>query len=289
MHNRYCNRGEAKKQALWYNICMKPLALYSPFNAPVFHAETVSSTMDVARDLTAQGAPHGTVITADFQEAGRGRIRQRTWNMEPCINLPFTILLRFSRIEDIPAALTLRTGLAAARAMEKFIPALSGRVLVKWPNDIMIRINDATVKKTAGILAEASGGTVFIGIGINVAQRQFPDSIQHRATSLSLASGEDIKSESRFVLLEKILACLHSEIESAAEKDWRIPLVERLYKKGERVSFMEGGADSGRMVEGILDGIGPGGELLITPDGSKKPRAFLAGELRLYSDEGAHP
>jgi BirA family biotin operon repressor/biotin-[acetyl-CoA-carboxylase] ligase len=268
---------------------MKQLAIYNPFNAPVFHEETVASTMDIARSLAARDALHGTLITADFQEAGRGRIRERSWNMDAHANLPFTILLRYPSIEAIPAALTLRTGLATARAIEDFMPALSGRVLIKWPNDIMIRINDTLAKKTAGILTEASGGVgvdsqvrVFIGIGINVAQREFPASIQHKAVSLSLASGTDIKNEARFTLLEKILVRLYNELENSPADDWRVPLAERLYKKDEPVCFAEGGAESERIVEGRLTGIGRGGELLITPNGENTPRAFLTGELRVY-------
>jgi BirA family biotin operon repressor/biotin-[acetyl-CoA-carboxylase] ligase len=272
-----------------YISSMERLAIHNPFNAPVYHEETVSSTMDIARSLAAEGAANGTVIAADFQEAGRGRIRSRSWNMDRAANLPFTILLRYPRMEEIPEALTLRTGLAVSLAIEDFIPALAGRLLVKWPNDIMIRINGTLAKKTAGILTEASGGAglvsqvrVFIGIGINVAQKEFPASIQHKATSISLASGADIKNETRFALLEKILFHLHNELEIAPAADWRVSLEKRLYKKGEQVVFAEGGADSGRVLEGRLEGIGSGGELLITPDGENTPRAFLAGELRIY-------
>ncbi|MCL2319163.1 MAG: biotin--[acetyl-CoA-carboxylase] ligase, partial [Treponema sp.] len=112
---------------------MKILPLNNPFGAPVYHEESVSSTMDTARDLARKQAPHGTVITVDFQEAGRGR-SGRSWITDPGKNLLFTILLRYKDIQSIPAALTLRTGLAVSLAVEDLAPSLCGSVTVKWPN-----------------------------------------------------------------------------------------------------------------------------------------------------------
>ena len=253
---------------------MRLLAIQNPFNAPVYHEETVSSTMDVSRLLAERGEKHGAVIAADFQEAGRGRVRERPWDMERGNNLPFTILLRYGRLEAIPAAITLRTGLALALAIEDFVPALEGRVRIKWPNDIMIG-----AKKAAGILAEAEAGNVFTGIGINVAQNEFPPALRDKAVSIGGAAGITIAPETRFTLLEKILARLYRELAAA---DWRERLLERLYQKGQEVSFIDGAAGSNRAVRGRLDGIGQGGELLITPAGEARARAFVTGELRVY-------
>jgi BirA family transcriptional regulator, biotin operon repressor / biotin---[acetyl-CoA-carboxylase] ligase len=272
---------------------MEQLAVHNPFNAPVYHEDTVDSTMEISRFLARRGEPHGTVITADFQKAGRGRIKGRSWDMEKGSNLAFTILLRFSGIENIPSALSLRTGLALSLAIEDFVPVLTGKVLIKWPNDILIA---DSAQKLAGILAEADGGTVHIGMGINVAQKQFPGFLQNKAISISLALGaaieREITSEKRFTLLEKILVRLYREIETAndsadgaaagAATDWKSRIESRLYKKGEQVSFAAGAAgmaaNSGEIVSGILVGIGPGGELLIAPSGGGL-RSFYAGEL----------
>jgi BirA family biotin operon repressor/biotin-[acetyl-CoA-carboxylase] ligase len=250
---------------------MVALEIPNPFNAPVYHEETAVSTMDISRQLAAMGEPHGTVIAVDFQTAGRGRGKERSWDMDRKLNLPFTILLRYPAIEAIPAALTLRAGLAAALAIEDFVPPLSGAVKIKWPNDIMIGC-----RKAAGILAQADEGNVHIGIGINVGQKEFPGVLKNKAASIGLALGRDIACEERFSLLEKILFRLYRELETA-EKNWISRLEQRLYKKGEQVSFMEGAADSGTMVTGRLEGIGPEGELLI--EGESGTRAFIAGEL----------
>ena len=255
---------------------MRQLALHNPFNAPVYHEDTVDSTMELSRMLAGRGEPHGTVIAADFQKAGRGRIKGRFWDMEKGSSLAFTILLRFPGIENIPQALTLRAGLALSLAIEDFAPVLAGRVLIKWPNDILIA---GSARKLAGILAEADGGVVHIGMGLNVAQKQFPDFLRNKATSISLAAGGEIAAEDRFTLLEKILARLYNEIE--ADGGWKSRIESRLYKKGEQISFAEGAADSGKIVNGILTGIDSGGELLITPSGGGEPRSFTAGELVL--------
>ena len=259
-------------QAMWYKKPMKRLSVHNPFNAPVYHEETVGSTMDISRILARNGEPHGTVITADFQTAGRGR-SERSWNMDKNTNLPFTILLRYLNIEAIPAALTLRAGLAAALGIEDFAPSLSGAVKIKWPNDIMIGS-----KKAAGILAEAEAGNVHIGIGINVGQKEFTGDLNKKAASISLALGREIAAGERFVLLEKILARLYGELETAAGKDWRGRIEQRLYKKDEQISFIEGAADSGTVIKGRLAGIGPAGELLL--EGESGTRSFITGELQ---------
>jgi len=264
---------------------MNQLTLHNPFNAPVYYEDTVDSTMNVSRILARQGEPHGTVIAAGFQSAGRGRIKGRSWNMEKGMNLAFTILLRFPGIENIPRALPLRTGLAISLAIEDFAPALAGKVFIKWPNDILAA---PSAKKMVGILVEADGGDAHIGIGVNVAQQQFPDFLQEKVTSISLAAGREIASGECYTLLEKILVRLHAEVGASGgdhvgghDGDWRRRIEERLYQKGEQVCFAEGAADSGKTVTGILAGIGPEGELLIADSGGTegKTRMFTTGEL----------
>ncbi|GHU16267.1 hypothetical protein FACS1894163_05300 [Spirochaetia bacterium] len=285
---------------------MTQIDLSNPFGAaiyttgaPVYHAAVVSSTMDEARLLAEQGLPHGTVISADFQEAGRGRVRGRPWLADRGKNLFFTILLRYPKIEMIPQAITLKTGLAIAEAVEDFAPPLAGRVQVKWPNDIMIG-SGGCARKIAGILTEGDGTRVFIGIGVNVAQTEFPPELRSRAGSIALALGtlgsgapEQLSAESRFSLLEKILARLYAELETAEDggsrDSWRERLTERLYRKGEQVCFVDGAADSGREVTGRLAGIGDGGELLIVPDGETAARAFVTGELNSNSHFNHEP
>jgi len=278
---------------------MTSLKIRNPFNAPVYYEETVSSTMDVSRKLALgnspcdapYGTPHGTVILADFQEAGRGRKRDRRWEMERGANLSFTILLRFSAVESIPPALTLRAGLAVCLAIEDFAPCLQGSCSVKWPNDILIKsVHGEGYKKAVGILCEADGGNVHLGIGINAAQKEFPSHLREKATSITLAADRDISQDERYVLLEKILSRLYGELgaaqkgeaENIANKNLKTRLEQKLYKINEQVLFIEGAAGSGKEVKGRLAGIAEGGELLIVPNGEEHGKSFVTGELVFF-------
>jgi BirA family biotin operon repressor/biotin-[acetyl-CoA-carboxylase] ligase len=277
---------------------MRTIPITNAFGGPVYFEETVSSTMDLSRRLAAEGAPHGTALCAGFQEAGRGRTGGRTWLGDAGDNLFFTLLLRYGSFAGIPAALTLRTGLAVSLAIEGLLPPLAGRLRIKWPNDVLILLPQGG-RKTAGILCESDGSAVFIGIGVNVRQGGFPPGLRRRATSLNLAMGElalgALDGDLRFALLELILSRLRRELGGAGLSeaggdsipgpgpgpDWRARLEERLYMKGERVRFIAGGADAGRPVEGLLRGVGPTGELLILLPGGET-RAFVTGELDIW-------
>ncbi|MDR0689446.1 MAG: biotin--[acetyl-CoA-carboxylase] ligase [Spirochaetaceae bacterium] len=257
------------------------LLVPNPFGAPIYYRETLSSTMDEARWLKTQGEPHGTVICAGLQEAGRGR-KNRPWSAAAGESLLFTILLRYPRPSALPRAITLKAGLALSLAVEDFAPPLLGRVRVKWPNDLMI-----DSRKAAGVLTEGDGETVYIGIGVNVAQTVFPEAFRAKATSLTLALGDRaaLGPKSRFLLLGKILPRLYRELDApeAGDGSWRGRLEERLYRRGRPVRFFPGGADSGQLVEGTLEGIGPEGELLLIPQGASGSVPFTTGELDVYT------
>jgi BirA family biotin operon repressor/biotin-[acetyl-CoA-carboxylase] ligase len=253
-------------------------AILNPWKAPVRYYDTVASTMDECRALAARGEAHGAVVIADYQEAGRGRMG-RSWEADRGRNLFFTVLLRYPDIPSIPRALTLRAGLAVSLAIEDAAPALRDAVRVKWPNDIMI-----DSRKAVGILTETDGKNVYIGIGVNAAQTAFPAGIAAKATSIRLAlQARQLPAASepaREALLERILAFLYREIVSAAP--WRERLEARLYMKGRPVRFIAGGADCGRVVEGVLAGLGDGGELLIVPGDGAAAAAYVTGELQAY-------
>ncbi|MCL2008367.1 MAG: biotin--[acetyl-CoA-carboxylase] ligase [Treponema sp.] len=261
---------------------MEELKIENPFGGRVYWEETVSSTFDVARLLAEKKEGHGLVITADFQEAGRGRLN-RSWKAERGESLLFTILLCYKDFSSIPGALTLRTGLAVSEAIEEVFPALKGHVMVKWPNDIIIK-----KRKIVGILTEADGNNVYIGVGINLAQKEFPEELRHKAGGIFRLIPEadipigDVKPR----LLGQILIELHKELEGPAlNSHWKERLLERLYMKNQSIVFINGiSADNENPIEikGILSGIGGSGELLIIPEGEDEERAFITGELRVY-------
>jgi len=148
------------------------------FGAPHRHYRRTESTNDRARELAAAGAPHGTVVTADEQTAGRGR-QGRTWTAPPGKALLYSALLR--PLEERHAALPLAVPLAVCAAAEELHPGIECKV--KWPNDVW-----REERKLAGVLIEArpQDGWAVIGIGLNlsIATEEFPPELRETATSL---------------------------------------------------------------------------------------------------------
>jgi biotin-[acetyl-CoA-carboxylase] ligase BirA-like protein len=129
--------------------------------SPRVHLRRTDSTNVRARELAAAGAPHGTVVTATEQTAGRGR-QGRVWVAPAGRALLCSVVIR-----DPPRLLPLATGVAVADSVEAVIGG-PGRTAVKWPNDIWL-----DGRKVAGILVEGrpQEGWAVIGIGLNVALR----------------------------------------------------------------------------------------------------------------------
>ena len=124
---------------------------------------STTSTLDVAHRLAAEGAPAGTLIVADQQTAGRGR-GGKNWASAPGAGLWLTLIERPSDTSGLDV-LSLRVGLAAARALDRFA---AEPIRLKWPNDLFIDRG-----KLAGILVEARWREsalewVAVGLGINV-------------------------------------------------------------------------------------------------------------------------
>lgn len=142
-------------------------------------AETGSSNADLLA-AAAAGAAEGTVLVAEAQTAGRGRLGRR-WASPPRAGLTFSVLLR---PDTVPAALLgwlpLLAGVAAAASVHA-VAAVDATL--KWPNDVL-----AGGRKLGGILAERNGTAVVVGIGINVWQAQADLPPDVGATSLALAS-----------------------------------------------------------------------------------------------------
>jgi BirA family transcriptional regulator, biotin operon repressor / biotin---[acetyl-CoA-carboxylase] ligase len=144
----------------------------SALGRPRLHLRRTDSTNDRARELAASGAPHGTLITASEQTAGRGR-QGRTWLAPAGRALLCSLLLR-----DPPRLLPLAAGVAVASVVGPH-----GRV--KWPNDVLV---DA--RKVAGILVEGRPQErwAVVGIGLNVAVRadEFPPELRESAGTMGL-------------------------------------------------------------------------------------------------------
>ncbi len=149
-----------------------------PWLASVHAYAQIGSTNDEAARLARQGASEGTVVVADQQTAGRGRL-DRTWSAEPGTSLLASWIVR----PEIPPEDRALLSLAAAAAVAAAVEQESGVALrIKWPNDLL-----ADGRKIAGILSESlPDGAVVVGLGLNVRQDGFQGDLARSATSLLL-------------------------------------------------------------------------------------------------------
>lgn len=162
---------------------------------PRIHLRRTDSTNERARQLAEGGAPHGTLVTAGEQTAGRGR-QGRSWSAPPGKALLCSLLLR-----EPPRMLPLAAGLAVAEVAGE-------GALIKWPNDILMED-----RKIAGILVEGRPQQhwAVLGIGLNVALRRedFPPELRELAGTLGL--DEDAIEPT----LERLLRCLERWLDAS--------------------------------------------------------------------------
>jgi BirA family biotin operon repressor/biotin-[acetyl-CoA-carboxylase] ligase len=131
------------------------------------------------------GAPDGLVALADVQHAGKGRLG-RVWSAPPGASLLVSVLVRPRLPRDHWPWLTGATGLAA---VETVVSCCDLPARMKWPNDVVLVPPSQAPGKLAGILAEAAGDAVVIGMGLNIAWDEVPDELAGIATAVSLAGG----------------------------------------------------------------------------------------------------
>jgi BirA family biotin operon repressor/biotin-[acetyl-CoA-carboxylase] ligase len=210
--------------------------------------ETAASTNDEARILGQAGTPGGLVLLALQQTAGRGR-RGAIWFSPAGESLAFSILIRPEEPKALWPRLALATGLAVAEAVESF----GINAGIKWPNDVWIRS-----RKVAGILVEAGTDFAIIGIGLNVNTREFPEEVANIATSLELESGRKIFRHEVLGALIRRFALRQSQI-GADFGELLDAVRQRCVLTGNRVSL----TTSGGRKEGTVEGIAPGGELIL--------------------------
>ena len=233
-----------------------------------WHA-SLPSTMDVAATLAHEGKPHGAIVFADEQTAGRGR-RGTTWASPPGAGLYFSFIARPDSGHAGASTLSLLT-LAAGVAVRDGIVAATGLVPeLKWPNDVLVGR-----RKLAGILAEGLAiGTpeqaVIIGVGVNVLRASYPPDVSARATSLEDELGRRID---RGLLLTAILISLWDRLAQLGQSPgdilqaWRAASPSAI---GTRVEW------DGR--HGVTAGIDDDGALLIKS--ASGVERIIAGELQ---------
>jgi BirA family biotin operon repressor/biotin-[acetyl-CoA-carboxylase] ligase len=223
--------------------------------SPHVHHRVTDSTNARARALAMAGAPHGTLVTAGAQTAGRGR-QGRSWTAAPGDALLLSLVVR--GVEPSVALLPLAAAVAVCDSLQPIEAA------IKWPNDVWIGR-----RKVAGILLEGrpQEGWAVIGIGLNVRTRAFPGELSETATSLALAGGEASVDEALagvLAALDRWLAADPADVLAA----WRA----RDALLGERVSWQNGA--------GTAAGISDSGSLLVTAESGDQVE-LDAGEVHL--------
>jgi len=230
-----------------------------PLGKKIHHFFKTDSTNSVAMLLGEQGEPHGTLVIAEEQTAGRGRAGH-AWHSEKTNGIYMTLLLRPPVSPQQAPVITLVAGLAVRDAVVEqtgLVPDL------RWPNDAMFGR-----KKFCGILTEMNAEQdqihfVAVGIGINVNHKEIPDGLQKIATSLRIESG---KIHSRVEIVTRLLWHMDSYYNRFL-KEGPEPIVARFsevssFARGKRVRIT---TMNGAYV-GTTEGLEPGGLLRVRRD-----------------------
>lgn len=225
---------------------------------PVHYFEQTDSTNLRAKELAATGAADGTLVLADSQTSGRGRL-DRAWASPPGANLLLSIILRPNLALGSFFRLTMAAAVALARAVEELTDLAP---LIKWPNDLYL--DEA---KLAGILTEISGQAegldwAVVGVGVNVNAAPELKTGDYRAASLADLTGRRVD---RLELLNLFLLRLEEMVEAGLPpQELRQHWLARSMTIGRRVTV----ADRGRNVTGLAQDIdGDGALILETDDG----------------------
>lgn len=241
----------------------------------------VDSTNLVAERLAARGAPEGTLVVADRQTAGRGRLG-RSFHSPAGVGLYLSLLLRPRLPGSQAHQYIFVAALAVAETVRQALPA-SVPIAIKWPNDVQL-----AGRKTSGInlpvqLAGERLASAVLGVGVNVNNdpTDFPKELRETATSVRIAGGKRV---SRTDFAEALLVRLEERIDAFRARGFAETLEgwHNFFRmRGERVRI--GGPGVGRESEGIVEGVDPDGALLLRAEGSTE--RILAGDVTVLRGE----
>jgi len=243
----------------------------TPWSDPVVLGVT-DSTNRVAMEMAENGAPHGTVVVADAQTAGRGRMGRR-WVSPAGKNLYVSLLLRPS----VPAADAPRLALVAGVALADTVEAMGVTASLKWPNDLY-----CGGRKAAGILAEMAsdpGGVrhVVIGVGLNVNMEEadFPPDLRDAATSLRIRAGRAFRRVDVLARLLDAFGTRYAGFIGGGFSTLRDGWDRRDFLRGRRVLLRRQGGEGW----GTADGLDAAGALRFLPDGGPAIESVHSGEI----------
>ena len=237
----------------------------------IFHHFRTGSTNTAALNLAQQGAEHGTVVVAEEQTAGRGRLG-RTWYSEKSSGIYGSVILRPPFSPTAAPILTLMAGVATQHALSS-VTGLG--VDIRWPNDLLVN-----GKKVCGILTEMNAElgrlhAVVLGIGINVNHSEMPAELKPFATSLRIESQRTWSRVQIFIaLLKELERFYHLLLEkgsAAIAEHWA---AASTYANGKRIRIMTAEAES----IATTAGVDPSGALRVRYDDGHE-ETLVAGEV----------
>ena len=242
-----------------------------PLGRNILHYFRTESTNALALKLAAEGAEHGTVVVAEEQTAGRGRMG-RVWYSEKSSGIYVSIILRPPLSPAAAPVLTLMAGLAAQRA----VSATTGLAVdIRWPNDLLVN-----GKKVCGILTEMSAEldrlhAIVLGIGMNVNHRRMPADLENIATSLRMEAHRAI---SRVQVLVALLRELDRHYQLLLT-DGKRAITERweavsTFAHGKQVRVVTVAGE----FRATTTGLDPSGALKVQYDDGRQ-ESLLAGEI----------
>ncbi|NOU99174.1 biotin--[acetyl-CoA-carboxylase] ligase [Paenibacillus planticolens] len=234
----------------------------------------VDSTQTIAHALVASGAPEGTLVLAEAQTAGRGRMG-RAWHSPAGKGIWMSLVLTPRVPVYFLPQLTLLSAVALCRSIQKVCQVDIG---IKWPNDLLIK-----GKKVSGILLESSGEDerlkyviAGIGISVNLKVEDYPEELRSVATSLAIESGAEIKRETlvqAFLLeFEELYALYLEKGFSPIRLLWEALSVT--LKRPIRTHSPSG------VIEGIADSLDDSGALTVITGNGEKIKVY-SGDIEL--------
>jgi BirA family transcriptional regulator, biotin operon repressor / biotin---[acetyl-CoA-carboxylase] ligase len=230
----------------------------------------IDTTMHEAARLASEGAPSGTIVGAEMQWTGQGRLG-RNWHSALGEGLYFTQILRIDLPPQRLPVVTLALGVAIADVL-KLLTGLTPDL--RWPNDVMLN-----ERKVCGILTQLHNGAILAGVGLNVNQPEFPAPLSGIATSLRIETGGTFRREA-------LLAAMATSIDSNAKilaTGGAVPVLTLFsaastYAEGKRV---EVDMPSG-LVRGITSGLTADGFLRVRTDDGRETVVTAGGVRPLH-------
>lgn len=226
----------------------------------VYYRKETGSTNEDAMEMAEEGKAHGSLVVAEYQQAGRGRLG-RDWESPSGKCIAMSLLLRPQVKPDKASMITLVMALAVAEVFNKLSDDIE--VKIKWPNDIIVN-----KKKVCGILTQMASKPdiiehVVVGVGINVNVSEFPEEIASTASSLLLETGNRHGRADIIVAILDYFEYFYEIFESTEDMSVLVSMYDGyLVNKDKEVRVLDPKGE----YTGVAQGINDFGELIVQRD-----------------------